>query len=174
MNVIFHCTKKALTEFKIKNAPNLIPVSNAPFWNSWYCNVIKLGRQKWFLFTNTKTLLSFMVAKGRKDASKTLEIAFRFYLAKTLESEGLPLGKIHDIVSNINGIVFSKTSNRSVLGTMNDIAFHYLFGLTRTDEYRCEKFEDLVKSINDLPMGALKYDSPSRFLRKLLQAGDRL
>jgi hypothetical protein len=80
MNLILYCTKKALAEFKISSAPVLEPFPGSPWWTSWYCNILKTGRQKWYLFTNAQILLSFMMMKGKIDPVKTLEGSFKFYL----------------------------------------------------------------------------------------------
>jgi hypothetical protein len=109
-----------------------------------------------------------MVIEIKGNIIQDLEIAFKVYLGKTLELENVPISIILPILNNINGFLISKTIDRKVLGTMTDIAYNYVCELTRNDKK--EYFEDIVKQINDMPMGILKYKSPSECLKQTIKA----
>ena len=167
MQILLHCTKRVIDRLEIVNPPKLVTIDNLPFWNSWYCNLIPFGKMKCYLFTHSITLLSFMIFEGKEDIKKTIETAFKYYLGKTFELENIPKSKIMSILFNMNGIVISKTNSKVILGTMNDIAYSYLTGITREDNYKPKTFSELVKDINDMPMSALKYSTPSKKLKEI-------
>ncbi len=62
---VIHCTKKLLTELGALGSK--IPPEHAyGFFGPWHANLIRIERRKCILFTNDRTLYSFLVAGVKK------------------------------------------------------------------------------------------------------------
>lgn len=66
-------------------------------------------------------------------------------------------------------IGFAKTSNRQVLGSMNEFAFEYDYLIEQKEGLENIRILELNKNINRTIMGALKYKHPIETLRNLLK-----
>jgi hypothetical protein len=77
------------------------------------------------LFTNEKTLYTFLIPKVLKDNLKNIEDEFITHLSYNLQYEGFGLEVINRGVQEYQEMGFAKTSNRQVLGSMNEFAFEY-------------------------------------------------
>ena len=151
---VIHCTKKLLKELGALGSR--IPHEHAPgFFGSWHANLIRIERRKCVLFTNDRTLYSFLVpGMKRKDDFHDL---FLVHLNSNLAIEGFGQGDILKALDEYSEIAIAPTTNRSVLGSMNDLAgqaeflIHRASGLERADMLRMNMM------LNRIPMGALKY-----------------
>ncbi len=65
-------------------------------------------------------------------------------------------------------ITFAKTVSKSVLGSMNDLAFQYEYHILGDGGFDRIKILQVNQKINRTPMGALKYKYPIEVLKKLL------
>ena len=107
--------------------------------------------------TNDKTRFSFLVPGLRKPDFQMLDEVFRQRLFKCLLAENIEPEQIEKVLDEIRDIAFTKTSSRSVLGSMNEITFHieHLIydegGLLNTD------ISELNMNINRMPSGVLGY-----------------
>jgi hypothetical protein len=63
---------------------------------------------------------------------------------------------------------FAKTSNRQVLGLMNEFAFEYDYFIRREGGLEKARIIEINKEINRTPMGAMKYRHPIEGLKILL------
>jgi hypothetical protein len=166
---IIHCTKKLLKELAVPLVePNKIPSPTEGLAN-WYANLLRIDRRKCVLFTNEKTLYTFLIAKVLKSNLKNIEEEFLINLSYNLQNEGFGLEVINRIMKEYQEIGFAKTVSKSVLGSMNDLAWQYEFQIMREGGIDNIKILQLNQMINRTPMGALKYKYPIEGLRKLLQ-----
>jgi len=117
---IIGCTKKLLTELKEKPSEGKQIPSEL---NSWHANMFRIDRRKCVLFTHDKTLYSLFVPGLFKTHFQNIKEVFRQRLFKSLLSENLPQKHIELFLEDINEIEITKTNNRSVLGSMNDLTF---------------------------------------------------
>jgi len=70
---IIHCTRKLLKEIDVPLVePDKIPSPTEGLGN-WYANLLRIDRRKCLLFTNEKSLYTFLIPKVLK-ATPTIEI----------------------------------------------------------------------------------------------------
>ncbi len=126
----------------------------------WHANLIYINRRKCVLFTNDKTLLNFLVPDLSRSEIRELSDQFRNNLYKLLQEEGVDDMLQNRIMEDYQQISYGKTTSRSVLGSMTDLAYHYTFhteiggGLKQCD------MRTIIKAMNRMPMSAISYNSP--------------
>ncbi len=167
---IIGCTKKLLTELKEKPAD----IKQTPAeLSGWHANIFRADRRKCILFTHDKTLYSLFIPGLLKTHFQNIREVFGQELFKSLLSEDLSQKHIELVLDDISEIKITKTNNRSVLGSMNDLIFNIKFvidqngGLMNTDIY------ELNHNLNRIPMGAIGMDYSIDALKTLLDAPRR-
>ena len=162
---ILRCTQKLLNELKVK------PVEESTFSDdvgSWHVNLLRVDRRKCILFTHDVTLYSFFVPGLKKPQFEIFQEVFGQNLFKNLLYENFPQNQIEIVLDKHREIVITKTNNRSVLGSMNDLAFQlkYLIsgmgGLVNVDILK------LNKELNRIPMSSIEEIYSIYEFRKLL------
>jgi hypothetical protein len=163
-----HCTRKLLKELDVSLVePDKIPQPTEGLGN-WYANLLRIDRRKCLLFTNEKTLYTFLIPKVLKANLKNIEQEFLINLSYNLQSEGFGLEVINRAMQEYQEIAFAKTSNRQVLGSMNELTFQYEILIEEREGLENVRILELNKHINRTIMGALKYKYPIEVLKKLL------
>ena len=165
---IIHCTRKLFKELDVPLVePDKIPLHTEGIGN-WYANLLRIDGRKCLLFTNEKSLFTFLIPKVLKANLKNIEDEFLIHLNYNLQNEGFGLDVINKIMQEYQEIGFAKTMSKSVLGSMNDLAYHYEFQIMREGGIVNIRILHLNKEINRTPMGALKYRYPIDVLKNLL------
>src|SRR4030043_1508539 len=122
---IIHCTRKLLKELDVPLVePDKIALPTEGIGN-WYANLLRIDRRKCLLFTNEKTLYTFLVPKVLKANLKNMEQEFLINLSYNLQYEGFGLEVINRVMQEYQEIGFAKTMSKSVLGPMNEFIFQY-------------------------------------------------
>jgi hypothetical protein len=62
---------------------------------------------------------------------------------------------------------------KSVLGSMNDLAFHYKYSIMEAGGVHSYAVPEIIHRLNRMPMGSLKYVFPIEALRALYQTKER-
>jgi hypothetical protein len=162
MPSLIHCTQKLLAEI-----PNRL-IDPSISGESWHANLLPIDRRKCVLFSHDATLYSVFVPGLRKPEFEHLDEIFGQCLFKALMWDGFPQTLIEQMLEACRAIRFTRSNNRSVLGSMNDIRFHigvnveHDGGLTNID------LADLHHRLNHIPMGAIGYGYPVERLREYL------
>jgi len=165
---IIHCTRKLLKELDVPLIePGKIPLPTEGLGN-WYANLLRIDRRKCLIFTNEKSLYTFLIPKVLKANLKSIEQEFLIHLSYNLQNEGFGLEMINRVMQGYEEIGFANTSNRQVLGSMNEFAFEYEYLIRREVGIEKVKIFEINKEINRIPMGALKYKYPIEALKCLL------
>lgn len=138
---------------------------------AWYANLLMIDRRKCVLFTSEKTLYSFLVLGVKKADFKRFDELFTSNLRLNLENEGFREDVIEKVMGDYDRIDLGKTRDRSILGSMNDHAYHYKFYIHGEGGLSSCDILSLNKKINRTPMGALGYNYGIEEIRYLL--GDR-
>ncbi len=164
--MIFSCTKKV--QDKIKKYKKIEGSKEELGLHNWYVDLINLERKNYFLFTNSKTLFSFFVYAGTKKELEKIELIFTKKLKEEIIKQiGSSDKYMKAAFPESEKFRFTKTNSRSILGSMNDLKYHikariYEDGLSQT--------YDLTNHvINEIPMGALKYNQPRREMKRVLE-----
>jgi hypothetical protein len=155
--MLIRCTQKLLTELKIKPADVESPADS--FW-SWHANMFYIERRKCVLITNDTTLFSLFIPSLKKPDFQSFHYLFGQYLFKNMLYEQIPQNQIETVLDQCQKIDYGKTSNRSVLGSMNDQRYQLEYfiesmgGLAQTDVY------ELNHHINRNILSAINYKHP--------------
>jgi hypothetical protein len=166
---IIHCTRKLLKELDVPLVePEKISQPTEGLGN-WYANLLRIERRKCLLFTNEKSLYTFLIPKVLKANLKNIEQEFLINLSYNLQNEGFGLEVINGVRQEYLEIGFAKTVSKSVLGSMNDLAYQYEVHIIGDGGFNNIKILQLNQKINRTPMGALKYKYPIEALKKLLK-----
>jgi len=150
---ILRCTKKLLSELNIRPGDNQHLFDDL---GSWHCNLLRIDRRKCILFTHDRTLYSFLVPCLTKPDFQNIYEIFRQNLLKNLIQEAIPQQHIELFLENTRKIKISKSNNRSVLGSMNELTFQLKYqindegGLLNTDIMM------LNHDLNRIPMSTIK------------------
>lgn len=139
----------------------LIDADPAPDPNAdWCVRPFQAGRWRYLLFTNTRSLFSVIALRRGVVNRQTVVEALHRSLWQVLHAIGhsaLLEQKLEPLFDGTTGRVFARNQNRSVVGSINDLAF-------LAEEYLHSGELDLVevhRHLNSAPMGALDMDSPT-------------
>jgi hypothetical protein len=127
------------------------------FIGGWHANLLRIERRKCVLFTNDKTLYSFFVPGLKKPEFNHFDELFRQYLFKSLLNEGFSQSQMERVLSEYQTIIFGKTNNRSVLGSMNDLSFQLEYHIKASGGLSYLDLVALNKQINRIPMKPIDY-----------------
>ena len=165
---IIHCTKKLLKELDVPLVePDKILQPTEGLGN-WCANLLRIERRKCLIFTNEKSLYTFLIPKVLKANLKNIEQEFLINLSYNLQNEGFGLDLINRVMQEYQEVGFAKTSNRQVLGSMNELTFQYEVLIEQTEGLENIGILELNKHINRTIMGAVKYKHPIEALRQLI------
>jgi Domain of unknown function (DUF6933) len=168
---IIHCTKNLLKELDVPLVePDKIP-SNAEGLGNWYANLIGIDRRRCLLFTNEKTLYTFLIPKVLKGNLKNIENEFFTHLTYNLQNEGFGL-EVVSIQQEYKEIGFAETSNKKVLGLLNEFAFEYEFIIMRKEGLENVNILEINRQINRTIKVAIHYQHPIEALKKVLQGAN--
>jgi hypothetical protein len=165
---IIHCTRKLLKELDVPLIePDKILLPTEGLGN-WYANLIRIDRRRCLLFTNEKTLYTFLIPKVLKANLKNIEQEFLINLSYNLQYEGFRLDVINRVIREYQEMGFTKTASKKVLGSMNQLAFEYEVLVEQKEGLENIGILELNKHLNRTIMGALKYKYPIEVLKGLL------
>ena len=115
------CTQKLLKAIGNQSV-HPIEHSRPSLLGDWYVNLLVIARQNALLFTNEATLYSFAVLGVRKAMLPNLISILMEHLKQNLSYENVPPYVIDRLVVEYRDLRLAETANRSVLGSMNDLA----------------------------------------------------
>jgi hypothetical protein len=149
---VLRCTKKLLKELKTVGSAGVHPAGPL---GGWHANLLRIDRRKCVLFTQNATLFSFLVPGLKKPHYENFLEVFRQSLFKRLLHEEIPQRQIEAILDEHREIVIAKTNNRSVLGSMNDLAFQLRYQIVAQGGLENVDLYELNRYLNRIPMGAI-------------------
>ena len=153
-----HCTKKLLDRIKPTIATSL-PQPTTVLGN-WYATAL-FWKPQLALLVNEQTLLPVLMPLA---PASTLSARFPRELAAVLGRHGVNRAAIDRETAAMADVAFTKTANRSVVGSMNEFAFL----AARYREYLgTADLVTLSMRLADTPCSPIKYSSPARLLKEL-------
>jgi len=162
----FKCTQKVLDLLGIDTAPKVADDDRlTPGLGSWYVNCFSAKRRFNLLFMNERTCFSFLVVGLLKEDVLRIDEIFRCEFARALAYKGYQEQTIGKIMEEYATWTIARTSNRRLLGTMNDYAF--LYDASRIHRLEEESHDAMIKRVNEAPMRVLDYRAASDVLREL-------
>ena len=151
---LIRCTAKLLKELGLKPADLQHESPSFSFLGPWHANLIFVNRRKCVLFVNDRTLFNFIVADVSREYIRRIREMFRDNLACVLSEESVPPDVCTRILAEYEEIDIGKSSGRSVLGSANDLAYHYKFSIMKAGGVHSWKLPEIIKQLNRMPMHA--------------------
>jgi len=152
--IAIQCTQKLLKEVGQEYKEAIIPTYPL---GCWHANLLLLDRRKCVLFTNDLTRYSFLVPGLKKPDFKNLEEIFRQKLFRSLRLDGFGQKEIERALEEVQEVVFTRTSDRSVLGTMNDMANIIKWAVYDGGGLLNVDIDELSSKLNRMPIKPLDY-----------------
>ncbi len=118
---------------------------------------------------NDKTLLNFIVPDIPRAQIRELSNIFRVTLECVLSTEGVPESAKTKIMSEYETIQYANTNNKSILGSMNDLAFHYKYLIQSEGGVHSYAVPGIIKKLNHMPMGTLEHVFPDKALKAVYE-----
>jgi hypothetical protein len=168
---IIHCTQKLLKELDVPLIESDKIPSHTEGLGNWYANLLRIDRRKCLLFTNEKTLYSFLIPKVLKNDLENIEEKFLISLSHNLQYEGFELDVINRVMQEYKEIGFAKTASMKVLGAMNQLKFEYEVLVLGKEGFENVKILKVNRDLNRTIMKGIKFLHPIDVLKKLLQGG---
>jgi len=162
--VIIRCTQKLIKELRIKP----LEPEEVSKVGSWHANLLRIDRRKCVLFTHDMTLFSVFVAGLKRDDFDHIDQVFGQAMFKTMLLFDFEQAEIERMLDWSQHNTFAKTNSRSVLGSMNDMAFHIEYHIHAEGGLAHADFADLHRRINRIPFKAVGYKYPVDGLKALL------
>ena len=162
MPSLIHCTQKLLAEI-----PDRLMDPSAS-GESWHANLLRFDRRKCVLFTHDATLYSVFVPGLKKPEFEQLDEVFGQRLFKALVWDEFPQTLIERMLDACRAIRFTRSNNRSVLGSMNDIRFQIEVHTQHDGGLENVDLAELHHRLNRTPFGAIGYGYPVERLQEYL------
>jgi hypothetical protein len=115
--LIFRCTKKLLDKLDIQARDSRIEAQPGGPLDEWYCNLVRLGRKQYVIFTVSQTLFCVVGPHAIQADLDNFSRFFRGSLAIALSSHGISESKINHLTAP-GPDVFAVTASRSIVGSM--------------------------------------------------------
>ncbi len=142
-------------------------VPDCSFLGSWHANLLYIDRKKCVLFVNDKTLFNFIAPDVNREQIRNLSDLFRNYLSCVVASEGFPENPQQLIENEYKKTTYSGTNNKSTLGSMTDLVFHYKHHILAEGGVHRAMVPEIIHQLNRMPMGAISYQYPINVLKEL-------
>ena len=164
----FRLTQKFAKDCRLNKL--LAPIERVHFFDDWVIDVVNVLRRKVAMVIHVKTLLTFYIpyadVGGAKHVIKAIPIKLEYYLNKIEMGQYVPF--IKHALSTEN-LMMTKTSNRNILGHMNDFKRCFLDKSYFTCFEKID-FEDIMMKTSKI-MVKFKggdYTTPQNLVQKYL------
>ena len=166
---LIRCTLKLQKEMGFKKSDLREDEPVFSYLGSWHANLIHIDRRKCILFVNDKTFFNFIAPDVGKVQIRELSTLFRGYLQCVLAEEGFDELTKRKIMMEYDDVGFAKTNSKQVLGSMNDLAFHYRCHILAEGGVHSCMVPSIISQLNRMPMKGLKYRYPIEALRAMYE-----
>jgi len=166
---LIRCTKKLQKEMGLKKSDISENEPSESLLGSWHANLIYIDGKKCLLFVNDRTLFNFIVADISRAQIRELSKIFKATLECVLATEGVPETAKTRIMSEYESIQYANTNSKSVIGSMNDLAFHYTHYIQSEGGVHSYSVPSIIQKMNRTPMGALEYVFPVEALKVIYE-----
>ena len=164
---LLRCTAKLLKEAGVKS--NDLQMKEPPFsfLGSWHANLVFIDGRKSVLFVNDRTLFNWILPDVSRAQIRQLPELFLTGLSCVISDEDLPDAIKRRILDEYEAVALAKSSNRSVLGSANDLAYHYKQNILDAGGVHSWRIPDIIRQLNRMPFQALDFAFPIDELRNL-------
>jgi len=159
--MILQLTKKLSDKLKIKLED--IDTLKEDELYCYHCNLLKFGRDYGVLLTNNKTLFSYFVYSLSSSDFKNFESVVSQEVFKILLELKFTQEELEKVLRSLDSIRYTKTSNRSVTASMNDMA-----KMIENCLYMDDNLLEINKKINEIPYKRNSYAQAKELFDELL------
>lgn len=165
--ITISCTKKLFELSHFIEEP--ITTTPSDEFYRWHANVFRLARKNNMIFMNNETRFCFILFGVKKIHFQNIDEVFTQALIESLRFEKLEEELINKYVAHIDQITFTKTYNRSVLGSMTDMVL--MTKLMIEDHLPLSEMNifPLNKQLNRTPILKLK-SYPEQLMKEALRS----
>jgi len=164
--VVLRCTERLRERLKREVHPDPGPSTTA--LGDWYANLIRFGPSQVLLFVNERSRLPLLLPAL---SAKHLDSVFPNEVERVLTEIGVHPDAVARECRELVPVVIARTSNRSVVGSMNDFAFMAKWHVE--DQPDVSPFE-LWRGLAVAPILPLGGGSSIRYTREILGAAEGL
>lgn len=157
---LIRCTGKLGKEMGLKPSDLFRGGTPDSTLGPWHANLIYIARRKCVLFANDKTLFNFIAPDVRRAQIRGLGQLFLGYLHPVLAEEGFSARLRERIAAEYTEVAYAKAADKSVLGSMNELAFHFEYHILSSGGVHSPEVPAIIGKLNRMPMGAIKYRYP--------------
>ena len=122
---LIRCTAKLIKEMGLKKSDLVEESPTFSYLGQWHANLTYINGRNCVLFANDRTLINFIVPDVSRSEIRELSLMFKEIFRCILVSEGYEKAVVEKILTEYSDVSYGKSNNRSVLGSLNDLAFHY-------------------------------------------------
>jgi hypothetical protein len=159
------CTQKLLSRGFVASPGEHQPTT---VLGDWYANIALSRPQHLILCVSEKSLLPLVIPA--KDL-KNLTARLREQLASVLATFGVPAQRIESELNAMHEYRVGRTTNKSILGSLNEFMFHLEHGLHSRPEL---SLTHRALKLADMPCKPLAYAFPSEVALALLSEPQRV
>jgi hypothetical protein len=87
----------------------------------WHGNIFMIGRKKCLLLVHNESYYSVFIYGVTKKDVKNLPSIVKKYLTELLRKDDFTLSQIVKFIQTVDEIIYAKTSNKKVMGVMNNM-----------------------------------------------------
>ena len=138
------------------------PARSSTVLGDWYANLLFTRRARLVLLVSDRSLLSVLFPV--RDCVNFVP-RFRSAVTDLLTSLGIAPVALATELREMNEVQFGRTISRSVLGSMNDLAYHARWLLGERPSLR---ETDLALELSQIPCGPIGYRHPGEVAAELL------
>ncbi len=164
------CTQKVLKELGMKEDGLCDVKEPTSLLGNWYSNLFTLDRRKTLIFMNERTLLSFLILGIKKKNVKDLPLVFRNGVNQVLLMEGFDNNLIRNVTKECQEIEITKTTNRSLLGNLNDLVNLYKNHILDDGGLKSCDLDSITKKINRTPQNNLGWSNSVEIAREIVNS----
>ena len=121
------------------------------------------------LLVNDRTLFNFLIPDLSRPEIRRLGDLFRNYLQAVVASEGFSITARERIQEEYSEVGYARSNDRSVRGSMNDLAFHYKYAVLEAGGVHSHLIPSIISWLNHMPMGAIGHRYPIDALKELYE-----
>lgn len=167
--LLIHCTGKLQLEMGLKASVPAAAEAQFGDLGPWHANLIRIDRKKTILFVNDRTLFNFIAPDVSRTQVRELSALFMHYLLCVLSEEGSSEKTKVKILAEYAEVAYAPSNNRRILGSMNDLAFHYKYHVLESGGVHSPAVPGIIRKLNRMPMGAIGYRFPIEALNNLYE-----